>query len=47
MVLHKQLGAQASAMLKDSALFFIVYGWLVHFEPFVAEWRLNGWLPPR
>lgn len=44
MVLHKQLGAQASAMLKGSAVFFIVYGWLVHFEPFVAEWRLNGWL---
>lgn len=43
MVLHKQLGPEVSTMLKGSAIFLIVYGWVVHFEPFLAEWRLNGW----
>lgn len=41
-VLHKQLGAAFDAMLRGAAYFMIAYAWLVHFEPFVAEWRLRG-----
>lgn len=44
MVLHKQLGPEISTMLRGSAVFLIAYAWLVHFEPFVVEWRLNGWV---
>ena len=42
-VLHKQLGAEIDTMLRGAACFMIVYAWLVHFEPFLAEWRLRGW----
>jgi hypothetical protein len=41
-VLYKQLGWDARAMLKGAAAFMAVYAWLVHFEPFLAEWRLRG-----
>jgi hypothetical protein len=44
MVLHKQLGHQVDTLLKGAACFLIVYAWLTHFEPFVAEWRLGGGL---
>ena len=44
MVLHKQLGHQVDTLLKGAAYFLIVYAWLAHFEPFVAEWRLGGGL---
>jgi len=44
LVLHKQLGAEVDTMLRGAAYFLIVYAWLVHFEPFVAEWRLGGGL---
>lgn len=44
LVLHKQLGSQVSAMLRGAAYFLIAYAWFVHFEPFVAEWRLTGWV---
>jgi hypothetical protein len=44
LVLHKQLGSQIDTMLKGAAYFMITYAWLVHFEPFVAQWRLRGWL---
>jgi hypothetical protein len=43
-VLHKQLGSEVDTMLRGAAFFLIVYAWLVHFEPFVAEWRLGGGL---
>jgi hypothetical protein len=43
LVLHKQLGWEVDTMLKGASGFLIVYAWLVHFEPFVAEWRLGGW----
>ncbi len=39
LVLHKQLGAEVSAMLKGAAAFIVLYAGLVHFEPFLAEWR--------
>jgi hypothetical protein len=42
-VLHKQLGWEVDTMLRGAGYFLIVYAWLVHFEPFVAEWRLGGW----
>jgi hypothetical protein len=42
LVLHKQLGSEVDTMLRGAAFFMIVYAWLVHFEPFVAEWRLGG-----
>jgi hypothetical protein len=44
LVLHKQLGSEVDTMLRGAAYFLIVYAWLVHFEPFVAEWRLGGGL---
>lgn len=40
--LHRQLTPEADAMLKGSAVFFVIYAGLVHFEPFVAAWRLRG-----
>lgn len=43
-VLHKQLDHEIDVMLRGAALFMIVYAWLVHFQPFVREWRLRGWL---
>jgi hypothetical protein len=42
--LHKQLGAESDALLRGAALFLFAYAWLVHFEPFVREWRLRGGL---
>lgn len=44
LVLHKKLGSEIDTMLRGAAFFLIVYAWLVHFEPFVAEWRLGGGL---
>jgi hypothetical protein len=44
LVLHKQLGSEVDTMLRGAAYFLIAYAWLVHFEPFVAEWRLGGGL---
>lgn len=44
LALHKQLGAEIDAILRGAAYFMIVYAWLVHFEPFLVEWRLRGWL---
>jgi hypothetical protein len=44
LVLHKQLGSEVDAMLRGAVFFLIAYAWLVHFEPFVAEWRLGGGL---
>jgi uncharacterized membrane protein HdeD (DUF308 family) len=41
--LHKQLGAESDALLDVAGVFLFVYAWLVHFEPFVREWRLRGW----
>jgi hypothetical protein len=43
-VLHKHLGWAIDRMLLGASLFLIVYAWLVHFEPFIAEWRLSGGL---
>jgi hypothetical protein len=41
-VLHKQLGTEIDTLLKGATCFLIIYAWLVHLEPFVAEWRLGG-----
>jgi len=41
-VLHKQLGAETDSLLEGAGMFLAVYAWLVHFEPFVREWRLRG-----
>lgn len=43
-VLHKQLGSEIDTVLRGAGYFMLVYGLLVHFEPFVTEWRLGGWL---
>jgi hypothetical protein len=40
--LHKQLGPESDALLEGAGMFLLVYAWLVHFEPFVREWRLRG-----
>jgi hypothetical protein len=40
--LHKQLGAEADSLLEGAGMFLFAYAWLVHFEPFVREWRLRG-----
>jgi hypothetical protein len=40
--LHKQLGPESDALLEVAGVFLFVYAWLVHFEPFVHEWRLRG-----
>ncbi|MGA2452577.1 MAG: hypothetical protein ABSG93_03570 [Solirubrobacteraceae bacterium] len=40
--LHKQLGPESDALLEGAGMFLCVYAWLVHFEPFVREWRLRG-----
>jgi hypothetical protein len=42
LTLHKQLGAESDALLNGAAWFLFAYAWLVHFEPFVNEWRLRG-----
>jgi hypothetical protein len=42
LTLHKQLGSESDALLKGVACFLFAYAWLVHFEPFVNEWRLRG-----
>lgn len=42
-VLHKQLGWEIDMVLRGASYFMIVYAWLVHFEPFAREWRLQGW----
>jgi hypothetical protein len=44
LVLHKQLGSEVDTILRGAAFFLIVYAWLVHFDPFVAEWRLGDGL---
>jgi hypothetical protein len=41
LVLHRQLDSQTDALLRGAAYFFLVYAGLVHFEPFVNEWRLR------
>lgn len=44
LVLHKQLGWEIDTVLRGAGYFILAYAWLVHFEPFLAEWRLRGWL---
>jgi hypothetical protein len=43
LTLHRQLGHEVDTVLKGAAGFIVIYAWLVHFEPFVAQWRLGGW----
>jgi hypothetical protein len=44
LVLHRQLGWEIDTVLRGASYFLITYAWLVHFEPFVAQWRLSGWI---
>jgi hypothetical protein len=44
LVLHKQLESEIDTLLRGAGYFMLVYAWLVHFEPFVNEWRLSGWI---
>ncbi|MHB8242918.1 MAG: hypothetical protein ACYDHN_13130 [Solirubrobacteraceae bacterium] len=44
LTLQRQLGTESAALLKGAACLLILYALLVHFEPFVAEWRLRGGL---
>lgn len=44
MVLHKQLNEEVRAMLTGASIFIVAYAALVHFEPFVSEWRSGGGL---
>lgn len=43
-VLHRQLSSSVDALLKGAGGFLVLYAWLIHFEPFVTEWRLRGGL---
>lgn len=43
LVLHKQLESEIDTLLRGAGCFMLVYAWLVHFEPFIVEWRLSGW----
>ena len=42
LVLYGQLGRDADALLEGAAYFLIVYAGLVHYEPFVCEWRVGS-----
>ena len=44
-VLSKQLGREFVALLRGAGAFLFVYAWLVHFDPFVREWRLHRGFP--
>ena len=41
-VLSKQLGREFVDLLHGAEAFLFLYAWLVHFGPFVREWRLRG-----
>jgi len=41
-VLSKQLGREFVDLLRGAGAFLFIYAWLVHFGPFVREWRLRG-----
>ena len=41
-VLSKQLGREFVDLLDGAGAFLCLYAWLVHFGPFVREWRLRG-----
>jgi hypothetical protein len=41
-VLNKQLGREFVDLLHGAGAFLFLYAWLVHFGPFVREWRLRG-----
>lgn len=43
-VLHKQLGSEIDTVLRGAGYFMLAYALLIHFEPFVTEWRAGGWL---
>ena len=42
LALYKQIGHEIAALIEVAGAFLFVYTWLVHFEPFVREWRLRG-----
>jgi hypothetical protein len=42
LALDRQLGGESGRLLTVAGVFLFVYGWLVHFEPFVREWHLRG-----
>jgi hypothetical protein len=44
LVLHKQLEWEIDTLLRGAGYFMLAYALLVHFEPFVNEWRLSSWL---
>jgi hypothetical protein len=44
LTLQRQLDSESAALLRGAAGLLILYAWLTHFEPFLAEWRLNGGL---
>ncbi len=45
-VLYHQLGREVDGLLKGATYFFISYGLVVHYEPFVGERRLGRGMTP-
>ena len=41
LVVRRQVNAEVDALLDGAAVFLFVYAAIVHFEPFVNEWRLS------
>jgi hypothetical protein len=41
LALHRQVNTEVDALLDGAAAFLFVYAAIVHFEPFVNEWRLS------
>lgn len=42
LALHGQLRHEIDALLQGAAYFLAIYAGLVHYEPFVCEWRLGS-----
>jgi hypothetical protein len=41
LVVRRQVNAEVDALLDGAGAFLLVYALIVHFEPFVNEWRLS------
>jgi hypothetical protein len=41
LVVRRQVNAEVDALLDGAAVFLFIYAAIVHFEPFVNEWRLS------
>jgi hypothetical protein len=42
LVLQKQLGSEYARLVKGAGFLIVLYAGLIHFEPFLEEWRRRG-----